>query len=226
MGFFSGLCWNLEKPSTRRGGFPSWSWTGWEDPVVRWEYEKYQWEKIRVDNDIQVLVKTSSGQLINVEESYQLQTRAQPATHLSNLIQITAWVSSMRIKKRISWRGESEYEAKIKLEDGGRVFWRFKPTTSAKISPEREAIGIHLAYKSESVEHPEATASALLVVGKVDTIYERLGFGWVDQGHYDRFDKTGKDFRDHESGFRITIYHRMKLEPLGLVRSLKTITLG
>lgn len=36
MGFFSGLCWNLKTPSTKRDGFPSWSWTGWEEPVVEW----------------------------------------------------------------------------------------------------------------------------------------------------------------------------------------------
>jgi hypothetical protein len=29
-GFLIRLCWKLEKPGTRRYGFPSWSWTGWE----------------------------------------------------------------------------------------------------------------------------------------------------------------------------------------------------
>src|ERR1700722_9287178 len=32
-GFFSGLCWDSERPSERQQGFPSWSWTGWKGAV-------------------------------------------------------------------------------------------------------------------------------------------------------------------------------------------------
>ncbi|KFZ23426.1 hypothetical protein V502_02116 [Pseudogymnoascus sp. VKM F-4520 (FW-2644)] len=225
MGFFSGLCWNLKTPSTKRDGFPSWSWTGWEEPVVQWGHQKYEWDEIKVDNDIKVLVETRIGQLIDLEESYQLRSKPQPAESLSNVIQITAWVSSLRILRKISWRGKDEYKVKIKLEDGGYVYWRFKPTTSAQLLPEKMVIGIHVAYKSESNKHLEATASALLVVGKVDAIYERLGFGWVDQGHYERFDRAGKDVNETESGYDL-FRSPWSLEPLGLVRSRTTIMLG
>jgi hypothetical protein len=131
----------------------------------------------------------------------------------------------LRILKQVSWIKENEFKVKIKLEDGGYVDWTFKSTTSVQISPERKVIGIHLAYKSESDNHPEATASALLVVGKVDAIYERLGFGWVDQGDYERFDKAGKNVNEDEYGFDL-FRDPSSLEPLRLVRSLTTIMLG
>lgn len=225
MGFISGLCWNLKNPSTKRDGFPSWSWTGWKEPVVKWGHQKNEWDEIKVDNDIEVLVETRIGQLINLEDSYQLRKKLQQAESLSNTIQITAWVSSLRILRKKSWQGEDTYKVKIRLEDGGYVYWRFKPTTSAQILPEKTVIGIHVAFKSESDKHLEATASALLVADKVGAIYQRLGFGWVDQGHYERFDKAGKDVNETEDGYDLW-RSPCSLEPLGLVRSRTTIMLG
>ncbi|KFY64180.1 hypothetical protein V496_03416 [Pseudogymnoascus sp. VKM F-4515 (FW-2607)] len=225
MGFSYGLCWDLEKPSTKRDGFPSWSWTGWEKPVVRWGLQNYEWDRIKVDNDIQVFVETRKGQLIDLEESYQQRNKPQPVESLSNIIQVTAWVSSLRILKKVPWRGDDVYEMKIKLDDGGYVYWRFKPTTCSQMLPERMAIGIHVAYKSESDNHPEATATALLVVGKVGATYERLGFGWVDQSHCDRYDKVGKDVNEDEDGYSLFL-PPWALAPLGLVRSRTTIMLG
>jgi hypothetical protein len=99
MSFFSGLCWGLMKPSTRRDGFPSWSWTGWEDAVVKWSYDKNHWDTIKVDNDIQVLVETTAGRPIDLEESYRLQNEPESVGLLSNLIQITAWTSYIRVSK-------------------------------------------------------------------------------------------------------------------------------
>lgn len=32
--FLSGLCWNIYKTTTRRDGFPSFTWAGWNSPVI------------------------------------------------------------------------------------------------------------------------------------------------------------------------------------------------
>ncbi|KFY03804.1 hypothetical protein O988_01215 [Pseudogymnoascus sp. VKM F-3808] len=208
-----------------KDGFPSWSWAGWEEPVVEWGHQKNDWDEIKVDNDIRVLVETRIGQLIDLEESYQLPNKPQPVVSVSNIIQITAWASSLRVLQKKSWGGEDTCEVKIKLEDGGYVYWRFKPTTSVQILPGRTVIGIHVGYKSESDKYLEVTASALLVVGKADGIYNRLGFGWVDQGYYERFDKAAKDVNDTEDGYDLW-RSPCSLEPLELVRSRMTIVLG
>ena len=101
--------------------------------------------------------------------------------------------SSTHCKTNITKRSK-EYGAKIKPENGGCVYWSFKSTTATQISLERGIIGIHPAYKTESTEQKETTASAWLAVGKVSAIYERLGFGWIDEESCERYDKAGKGF--------------------------------
>lgn len=52
---------------------------------------------------------------------------------------------------------------------------------TTKVLPEQEALRIPVSYKTESIEHKEATAYALLLSCKAGADYERLGFRWVDQ---------------------------------------------
>ena len=42
-GLATGLCWFLEKPSQRRAGFPSWSWTGWTGQVSKPNHDRLQY---------------------------------------------------------------------------------------------------------------------------------------------------------------------------------------
>lgn len=227
MGFCSGLCWTLKTHSIRKPEFPSWSWTGWASPVVSWGYHKFERGEIKVDRDVNILVQTSTGQFAELLSSSFLQTEIKPTASLTNVIQITAWVSSMRIKQHEHWsRGSNEYETKLLVEDGGWIDWTFTPTSTSKVLPEQDVFGIHVAYKTESSTHGEATAAALLVVCKAGAIYERLGFGWVSQGP--RFDKAGRgvscsdDDGDNEDYW----VPPDRLRPLDLVRSLKVLTLG
>ena len=74
MSFFSGLCWELEESSSRRVGFPSWSWTGWKDSVVKWAIKKEDWGDIVVDDDVQVVVQLSDGLLIDLEKATNYRT--------------------------------------------------------------------------------------------------------------------------------------------------------
>jgi hypothetical protein len=106
------------------------------------------------------------------------------------------------------------------------LFWAL---LEAKKRVKQEVLGIHLAYKTQSIQHTEATESALLVVLKMGAVYERVGFGWVTQHTCKRFDKTGKEFCHDDGGVfwpGLVYNNPMFLKPLGLVRSLKTITLG
>jgi hypothetical protein len=70
---------------------------------------------------------------------------------LSNLIQVSAWVSSLRIPKQRSWQDPEDFEVNINFEDGEYICWRFKPTTNAPVSAEREIIGIRLAYRQKKL---------------------------------------------------------------------------
>lgn len=44
-GFVYGLLWTCRQPGTRRGGFPSWSWTGWTG-TAKFEEPRRQWDSL------------------------------------------------------------------------------------------------------------------------------------------------------------------------------------
>ncbi|KAK4661919.1 uncharacterized protein QC763_0107970 [Podospora pseudopauciseta] len=44
-GFVYGLLWTCRQPGTRRGGFPSWSWTGWTG-TAKFEGPRRQWNSL------------------------------------------------------------------------------------------------------------------------------------------------------------------------------------
>lgn len=219
MSFFSGLCWTLERPSSRRAGFPSWSWTGWNVPV-KWGYENYQWQYIRVDNNVQVGVELANRRILDWELFRQLQATPKSALGLTNFIHISAWTSSLRILRHRSWQDPDEYEAKIKLEDGGYILWRFKSTTNIPFLPNQLATGIHLAHESRADGYWAAMGPALMVVGHVGSVTERIGFGWVDQVCYKEFDKSGDSIN------RRGLMNPNYLPPLRLVKSWQRIRLG
>jgi hypothetical protein len=68
--FLTGLWWNLKKPSKRRAGFPSWSWTVWYGTVLpRNEYRGY----IRNTNDMRLSV-AYLGHIRNLPRHMGLET--------------------------------------------------------------------------------------------------------------------------------------------------------
>ncbi|CZR67558.1 uncharacterized protein PAC_17457 [Phialocephala subalpina] len=222
-GFFSGLCWTSERPSLRRVGFPSWSWTGWNAPV-EWGFGNYRWPYIRVDNNVEVGVELADGRILDLEVFYRLQDTPKSALVSTNFIHISAWTSPLRILRRKSRHPPDEYRAKIKLEDGGYIYWSFKSTTNIPFLPNQLATGIYLTHEASAVDKVKFTpvGPALMVVGQVGGITERIGFGWVDQFHYVEFDKRG-DPVDREGLIAVDPDY---LPPFRLVKSWQRIRLG
>lgn len=222
-GFFIGLCWTSEKSSFRRVGFPSWSWAGWNAPV-KWGYDKYNWPYIRVDNNIEVEVELADRQILDLETFYALRDMPESAPVSTNFIHISAWTSTLRIMRRESWNRPDEYDAKIKLEDGGYIYWRFKSTTNIPFLPNQFATGIHLTHEAGTIGDGKLTPEGpdLLVVCQVDGgMTERIGFGRVDHYNYAGYDNKGDPIK-MESLFD----HRDELPAFRLVRSWQKIRLG
>lgn len=238
MAFLFGLCWDTIKLSSRRSRFPSWSWTGWNSPV-KWG-DDYTWKYVRANENVQVTVELTDGRVLDWEMFNRLKDTLDLTCGLKDLIRFSAWTSSLRILKRRSKfemgrrpRENSDgYTAKIKLEDGGYICWKFKPTTNVPLEPNQRVIGIHLAHTSENFMEDgkvggtiEAKAPALLIVGKVGSIIERIGLGRITDFNYDEY------YEYDEYDNIVELFDQEGLlyapqPPLRLAKSWQTIQLG
>ncbi|KAF4636460.1 hypothetical protein G7Y89_g1619 [Cudoniella acicularis] len=192
-GFFAGLCWGLEKPSRRRLGFPSWSWTGWAGRVS-WQMEEAQWKSVDFNLKINVGFELCDGRKISFDEFYGSYEKLNSPTVLSHFVYITAYTTVIRV----IGRSGSRYKAKIDLEGGLYLDWDFYPT-SIKDLPNGLYVAIHLGH----VDPEDAVGligTPTLVVGSVgDKVsirdrMERVGFGWfhADVLEYSR-EKVGQN---------------------------------
>jgi hypothetical protein len=116
MSFFSGLCWELKEPSSRRPDFPSWSWTGWFGHVHR-EFWNYNWKSIRIDPDVKVSLELRDGRVLKWDEFQQSYNELNRETALSNFIHISAWTTPICVLRYDS--RNKEFKARIDLEDKG-----------------------------------------------------------------------------------------------------------
>lgn len=62
--FVKSLCWRLTKPSNRRQGFPSWSWTGWKGAVCTKYAGSLLEREFSAVQDLEAYLYDSSGQEI------------------------------------------------------------------------------------------------------------------------------------------------------------------
>jgi hypothetical protein len=76
----------------------------------------------------------------------------------------------------------------VHLEDGGYLVWKFKSISKVELLRGQLCTGIILGHSSED-SSMESTGPAILVVCKIDDRIERIGFGWVDQFYYERYNK-------------------------------------
>jgi hypothetical protein len=222
MGFFTGLFWDLETRSERRHGFPSWSWTGWHGPV-KWERpESRAWPSIKVDPGVELNVNLVDGRILTLESFQVLHSNSNLHTQLSNTIHITAWTIEIKILRCKREKDKDKYETRLKLEDGGYLDWNFESASKVGFLPGELFKGIILGHDLGSF--PPATGPAILVCGKVGDTMERIGFGWVDQFYYDRYDKDG--VWEFEGKSPIMRACPVLEEPLELVKSWEEVQLG
>jgi hypothetical protein len=204
-GLLLGMCWDLKNPSTkRRPGFPSWSWTGWFGSVrwkdcmasesrERWWKTSEGWSPFQVDREIRVRLELSDGRMLDVKRFQQSYGNLDQLTKCSNFIHVSAWTSQIQILgcNRNCVGGRIECEAKINLEDGGYLRWRFHPTTTEDLQKKSSCAIIHLIPGSPEGEFHGPTGPAVIVVCRVEDHMERVGFGWINQRNYDLYDSKG-----------------------------------
>jgi hypothetical protein len=180
----------LKKPSARRPGFPSWSWTGWAGKV-EWGIDEQQWKSLRVDPDIELAIELHDGRVLEWEEYQNSYRELNFASYLEPKIRISTWTTQLRdVRKKIDIFGKLEYEATVDLEDGCYLHWRFGPTTDKELT-NPSYIGIHLGHIDVTdVWCP--TGPAILVVDTMGDAMERVGFGWIDQHQYKYYLQDGK----------------------------------
>lgn len=227
MGFFVGLCWDLEKLADRRSGFPSWSWTGWKSTVSWGIGSLSHWPAIAVDPNVKLSIECIDGQTLSWEDFQESKKRATTQLQMSSVIRITAWTIHFPIVSPIFSRIRKTeihgYSAWSELEDGGLLEWQFKPISSVCLECGQLCTGIFL-------DHPfrEHDANAIIMVlAQKGEIYERIGLGQIDHFWSTRFDKDGKKvdtIKYDPSGY--VIYDEVGLNPPTLTKSWKEIRLG
>lgn len=203
-GLLLGMCWDLKNPSTRRPGFPSWSWTGWFGPVrwggyhmgvsgiEDWWKNSKAWRPFRVYLEIKLRLELCDGRMLDINTFQQSYDNLNQQAELSNFIHISAWTTPIQILgyNRRVYGDSIECEARIDLEDGGYLRWRFHPTTNEDLRKKSSCSVVHLVPGSEEGEDGP-TGPAVIVVGRVGDRMERVGFGWVDQVKYRLYGPDG-----------------------------------
>jgi hypothetical protein len=158
-----------------------------------------------------------------LETSQKIHSHWSLPTQLSNTIHITAWTIEIKILGCTHEKEKDEYKARLKLEDGGYLVWNFKSASKVRFLPGELCKGIILGH-DRGILPPPSTGPAILVCGKVGDTMERIGFGWVDQFIYDRYDKDGVwEFEGRRSFLRM---NPILEEPLELVKSWEEVQLG
>ncbi|KAH7397632.1 heterokaryon incompatibility protein-domain-containing protein [Cadophora sp. MPI-SDFR-AT-0126] len=220
MGFLAGMFWDLKERTGRRPGFPSWSWTGWQGPVTWTDTEDTDWPSIKVDPNAQLSIELIDGRVLKWEDFQNSTSKANLDLHLSNFVRLTTWTTRLQIRKRDRQKDKDEYTAKVNLEDGGYLYWKFKSISNLELLRGQICTGIILGHSIKDISM-RPTGPAILVVCQIGHAVERIGFGWVDQFEYERYSK--------DSVREIKKYlweNPMYLEPFTIVTSWEEIRLG
>jgi hypothetical protein len=134
-----------------------------------------------------------------------------------------AWTIEIHLHRRILIEDCSYYDAKVYLEDGGWLLWRFKAMSEADLVPGQVCTGIILGQDVDS----DLTAPAVLVVSKVGDTIERICLDYIDQGHCERWNKDGTLMSEDKGRYDI-LYSKCPslVKPRELVKSWAEVRLG
>ncbi|KAI5456761.1 heterokaryon incompatibility protein-domain-containing protein [Mariannaea sp. PMI_226] len=165
--FCNGLCWNVDQPLTRRDGFPSWSWTGWEG-AIKWELDEWDWKRLGCTSDVQFKV--------HLDEYFERVT--DPSTPSSDTLLLSGlvtplWLISGLIHDRISIKREKIQVTSL-AEDGKLVKWEF--TVTAK-NLDVQKLGKCVAFELARVPGFPLRRFVMVVTETEEQgVYQRIGF--------------------------------------------------
>jgi hypothetical protein len=106
-----------------------------------------------------------------------------------NIMHITAWIIEVKILRYRRKKDKDEYKARLELEDGGHLDWRFQSISNVKVSPGEFCKGIILGHNLGGLNPGAPPEPAILVCGEFGGTMERIGLGWVGYFTCDRYNK-------------------------------------
>ncbi|OTA98300.1 hypothetical protein M426DRAFT_28568, partial [Hypoxylon sp. CI-4A] len=191
-GFCLGLCWNIEVLTTRREGFPSWSWTGWHGQI-EWAFTQEEWMFYEGNKDMKLQVELQSGQLIAWDKFQE--TYIQESPHMISTLHIAAKVIPLRIlgsKKLHAIDGEEQTRiiARVEATDGRSLHWSFRQMTNDSAHLSAKWTAVPLAQE----RHFKLYSGGLWVM----VLYETSP-GLYQRACIDRMERDNLEDPDHES---------------------------
>jgi hypothetical protein len=182
-GFCIGLCWMAKVPSERRPDFPSWSWTGWIEECL-WKTSQYWWSYCHGDPNLQIKFQLLDGQSVSWESFHQ-RGYAELDSQLSNVLQVSAWVSPIDLKPLMYSSEYTRYFDAVSIRmDALEVF------------ADASLLGVHLVHRWKSDWAPAMVE--IMIIQEVEPgIYERVGSGMITQ------QRIGVDVSKYWKEFRL-----------------------
>ncbi|PMD31096.1 HET-domain-containing protein [Hyaloscypha variabilis F] len=229
MGFFTGLLWGSEQRSERRSGFPSWSWTGWHGRVEWRGTYREPWPSIKdfkIDPNVQLSIELLDGRVLSCEAFRELSSEDNAYSQLSNFIRISAWSTEVIILGLLANAGEDWYAARVYLDDGGWLDWTFRTRSKGVYQVGGIYGGIILGEDIVS----GGPGIALMIVGIVGDVWERIDIVWMDQWNCTRWNKDGvwaQKYKTRNEAVKSRILESSRqMNPENIVRSWQKIRLG
>jgi hypothetical protein len=134
-----------------------------------------------------VRVKLLDGQLSPLEDSQKRSIHSG----ISNIIHITAWTTELKILRYRRGPDKDEYDARLELEDGGHLEWRFQSISKVEVSLGESCKGIILGHNFGGPIPGYPPETAILVCSKFYGSMERIGLGWIGYLMFNRYDRDG-----------------------------------
>jgi hypothetical protein len=177
--FLAGLCWFNLFPANRRPGFPSWSWVGWQCGSVHLPSTD-NWE---TRSGITVSLESTTGELIDWTEFESNLCRWDDTIITSGVITLRCWTLVVEIEYFVNHYFDTENPAlyaKIRYSEGIK-HERFHPSNKMDESrsygwPNRYLLGIYLGPLYQDLA---GKYCFLLIVEKVQDVWERIGYAYV-----------------------------------------------
>ena len=160
--FAMSLSWQPRCPTTRRVGFPSWSWSGWHGPIY---WTEKGLSKPFAELEIR-LRRTGSSKWYDLVSA--IGNTILQDLDVSEGILIKAAIVTIDSICNVVVDGAAKCQARTQLNTGGYVEWSFNPTTKENLGPQ-DCIAI--------VIKQYLRFDRVLVLKRVGLAWERVGSG-------------------------------------------------
>ncbi|KAI1127583.1 heterokaryon incompatibility protein-domain-containing protein [Nemania abortiva] len=165
-GFCIGLCWDVAEGSSRREGFPSWSWSGWHGKI-EWMFDELLWPDNQGNTNMMIWVQLQDGSFLTWDKYYHEYDAYN--RKITPILRMATWVIPLQLSTR-----HEMFTFQLKAVDGETLFWRFKlKSLSYPTSETTKWMAVPLA-------HDEFGTPVVLVVFETEQgRYQKGGIGEI-----------------------------------------------